>query len=306
MNIKELLDKRVLILDGGMATAIQAHEFAKKTYRGMQVPVRINCEEFNQTAPWLIEQIHEEYIEAGADIITTNTFSANRISQQAFRCAHLVRQFNLAGARCARRVADKCRKRRIWVAGSVGPTSFSLNRAHGIDYDHLVGVFVEQVEALVDGGVDLLLLETCFNPHNTQAALNAIWQVIYCRGMVAIPVMVSIAVNRQGTCMASGVRLAEFVDSVIRHPILSLGVNCVYDLSALRTALECIATRWMGYVSVHPSAGLPNENGLYPILPQAMALNMKTLMHDCRLHIVGGCCGTTPEHIKAVVHEFKG
>ena len=268
------------------------------------------------TQPDVIANIHRQYIEAGADIISTNTFSANRISQQEYGLADKARQMALAGARIARRVADEASltSKKIWVAGSMGPTSKSLSLASDmnnpalrtVDFDDMATAYYEQAEALIEGGADLLLLETCFDALNTKAALYAIMQLNE-HLHKEIPVMVSATINDRSGRTLTGQTLEAFFVSISHYPhLLSFGLNCSFGVSELRPFVEQLDKRIPVYLSLHPNAGLPNEMGEYDELPEFTASHLRQMAEAGLLNIAGGCCGTDERHIRAISTALKG
>ena len=325
MNIEALLRERILILDGAMGTKIQSQGLMAESYHQGQFaewPVSLvgNNDVLCLTAPDVIKRIHEQYIEAGADIITTNTFSANRISQKEYGCEEQAREMALAGARIAREAADNIIhqtssiRRQIFVAGSMGPTSKSLSLAsnmndpgsRSITFDEMAAAYEEQAEALIEGGVDLLLLETCFDALNAKAAIYAIERINERRGM-AIPLMVSATINDRSGRTLTGQTLEAFYISISHYPhLLSFGLNCSFGVTDLRTFVEQLSGRIPVFLSLYPNAGLPNEMGEYDELPAYTASHLRQMAEDGLLNIAGGCCGTSEEHIRAISEALKG
>ena len=310
MSIEEQLHQRILILDGAMGTKIQS------------LGLTGNNDALCLTQPDVIANIHRQYIEAGADIISTNTFSSNRISQQEYGMEDKARQMAFEGARIARRVADESRtshlspltSKRIWVAGSMGPTSKSLSLASDmnnpalrtVDFDDMAAAYYEQAEALIEGGADLLLLETCFDALNTKAALYAILQLNE-RLKKKIPVMVSATVNDRSGRTLTGQTLEAFYVSISHYPyLLSFGLNCSFGVSELRPFVEQLAKHIPVFFSLHPNAGLPNEMGEYDELPEFTASHLRQMAEAGLLNIAGGCCGTDERHIRAISEALKG
>lgn len=320
MTIQEELKHRILILDGAMGTFIQslglsAEAFHRGRFAGWPVSLVGNNDVLCLTAPDVIADIHRRYVDAGADIITTNTFSANRISQHEYGCEQHAREMALEGARIARRVADAALTtdpspqtyRKIWVAGSMGPTSKSLSLAsdmnepalRAIDFDEMAAAYGEQAEALVEGGADLLLLETCFDALNTKAALYAIQQLNERLGR-QIPVMVSATINDRSGRTLTGQTLEAFYVSISHYPLLSFGLNCSFGVVDLRPFVERLSAVVPAFISVHPNAGLPNEMGEYEELPAFTASHLRQMAEAGLLNIAGGCCGTDDRHIRAI------
>ena len=327
MNIEAALRQRILILDGAMGTKIQAQGLTAADYHRGQFedwPVSLvgNNDVLSLTAPDVIHRIHEQYIEAGADIITTNTFSANRISQKEYGCETYARDMALAAAQIARRVADSYSltshlsplPSKIWVAGSMGPTSKSLSLASDMNepssrtttFDEMSAAYEEQAEALIEGGVDVLLLETCFDALNAKAAIYAIECINERRG-TSIPLMVSATINDRSGRTLTGQTLEAFYISISHYPnLLSFGLNCSFGVTDLRPFVEQLSCRIPVFLSLYPNAGLPNEMGEYDELPAFTASHLRQMAEDGLLNIAGGCCGTTEEHIRAISEALKG
>ena len=296
-----------------MGTRIQAmgvgHEhFHRGSFAAWPVSLVGNNDVLCLTAPEIIQTIHRLYVEAGADIITTNTFSSNRISQHEYQCEEVARDMAFAGARIAREVADEVKGKKIWVAGSMGPTAKSLTLVsdmnqpaeRSVDFDQMSAAYGEQAEALLDGGADVLLLETCFDALNTKAALYAITLLGERRGKV-IPVMVSATINDRNGRTLTGQMLEAFYVSISHYPgLVSFGLNCSFGVKELRTFAEQLAERVPVALSLHPNAGLPNEMGEYEELPDVTALYLRQMAEAGLLNIAGGCCGTDERHIRAI------
>lgn len=297
-DIRTELSKRILILDGAMGTMLQR--------KGLQG----NSESFNLTNPETIGEIHNEYIEAGADIITANSFSANSISQSEYNLSEKAWQMAEAAARIARKAADEA-PRKIWVAGSVGPTSKSLSLAQNINdpifrpysFDGMAEAFEVQIRGLVKGGVDLLLFETCFDALNTKAALYAIGHIPEASD---IPIMISASMSDRSGRTLTGQTMEAFYRSVQHCSPLSFGLNCSLGAEEMIPLIAEVASFATCAVSCYPNAGLPNEMGEYDETPSQMAESVRKMALAGSVNIVGGCCGTTPEHIKAVAEAVKG
>lgn len=297
-DIQTELSKRILILDGAMGTMLQR--------KGLQG----NSESFNLTNPETIGEIHNEYIEAGADIITANSFSANSISQSEYNLSEKAGQMAEAAARIARKAADEA-PRKIWVAGSVGPTSKSLSLAQNINdpvfrpysFDEMAEAFERQIRGLINGGVDLLLFETCFDALNTKAALYAIRHIPEAKD---IPVMISASMSDKSGRTLTGQTMEAFYRSIQRCNPLSFGLNCSLGAEEMIPLIAEVASFATCAVSCYPNAGLPNEMGEYDETPSQMAESVRKMALAGSVNIVGGCCGTTPEHIKAVAEAVKG
>lgn len=297
-DIQTELSKRILILDGAMGTMLQR--------KGLQG----NSESFNLTNPETIAEIHNEYIEAGADIITTNSFSANSISQSEYNLSDKAGLMAEAAARIARKAADEA-PRKIWVAGSVGPTSKSLSLAQNINdpvfrpysFDGMAEAFEEQIKGLINGGVDLLLFETCFDALNTKAALYALGHIPEAKD---IPVMISASMSDKSGRTLTGQTMEAFYRSIQHCNPLSFGLNCSLGAEEMIPLIAEVASFATCAVSCYPNAGLPNEMGEYDETPSQMAESVRKMALAGSVNIVGGCCGTTPEHIKAVAEAVKG
>lgn len=297
-DIRTELSKRILILDGAMGTMLQR--------KGLQG----NSESFNLTNPETIGEIHNEYIEAGADIITTNSFSANSISQSEYNLSEKAGQMAEAAARIARKAANEA-PRKVWVAGSVGPTSKSLSLAQNINdpvfrpysFDEMAEAFERQIRGLINGGVDLLLFETCFDALNTKAALYAIGHIPEASD---IPIMISASMSDRSGRTLTGQTMEAFYRSVQHYSPLSFGLNCSLGAEEMIPLIAEVASFATCAVSCYPNAGLPNEMGEYDETPSQMAESVRKMALAGSVNIVGGCCGTTPEHIKAVAEAVKG
>lgn len=297
-DIRTELSKRILILDGAMGTMLQR--------KGLQG----NSESFNLTNPETIGEIHNEYIEAGADIITANSFSANSISQSEYNLSEKAGQMAEAAARIARKAVGEA-PRKVWVAGSVGPTSKSLSLAQNINdpvfrpysFDEMAEAFERQIRGLINGGVDLLLFETCFDALNTKAALYALVHIPEAKD---IPVMISASMSDKSGRTLTGQTMEAFYRSIQHCNPLSFGLNCSLGAEEMIPLIAEVASFATCAVSCYPNAGLPNEMGEYDESPSQMAESVRKMALAGSVNIVGGCCGTTPEHIKAVAEAVRG
>ena len=315
------LQNKILILDGAMGTMIQRYGLSEEDYHSGPFKdcikeLKGNNECLNLTRPDIIKAIHKEYIAAGADIIETNTFSANVISQSEYGCEEFSAKMAYEGARIAREAADEAEavaasvglERKVWVAGSMGPTSKSLSLSPDVadpafrpySFDDMYAAYREQAEALIRGGVDIILIETCFDALNVKAALAAVSQ------MNAVPVMISVSVGDRSGRTLTGQTMEAFYTSVRHYPIMSFGLNCSLGASELMPLIEDISS-WCGCgVSCYPNAGLPNEMGGYDQSPEEMADQVREMAAKGLVNIVGGCCGTTPDHIRAISKALNG
>ena len=312
INLKE----KIFILDGAMGTMIQRYGLTEDDYRSGQLlscdrELKGNNECLNLTHPEIIKSIHKEYIEAGADIIETNTFSANVISQSEYGCGNLAAQMAYEGARIAREAADEAGSeygRKIWVAGSMGPTSKSLSLSSDVSspasrafsFDDMYLAYRQQAEALLKGGADILLIETCFDALNVKAALKAISEL-----SGSFETMISVSVGDRSGRTLTGQTLEAFYTAVKHYPIMSFGLNCSLGAAEMSPLIEDIS-RWCRYgVSCYPNAGLPNEMGGYDQTPAQMAEQVREMASKGLVNIVGGCCGTTPDHIRAIAEAVR-
>ncbi len=315
-NIKELLTERVLVLDGAMGTMLQRYKFTEEDFRGERFkdwghPLQGNNDLLSLTQPDAIAEVHRKYFEAGADIVETNTFSGTTIAMADYNMETLVYELNYESARIAKKVADEFTAKNPdkprFVAGSIGPTNKTASMSpdvndpgfRAISFDDLRIAYKQQVEALLDGGSDLLLVETIFDTLNAKAALFAIEEVKEERG-VEIPIMVSGTITDASGRTLSGQTAEAFLISISHIPILSVGFNCALGANQLVPHLEVLSGKTEFFVSAHPNAGLPNAFGEYDETPAQMAAQIKEYLEKGLVNIVGGCCGTTPAHIRAI------
>lgn len=317
MNIKELLNKRILILDGAMGTMIQRYNLEEKDFRDESLanhvkPLKGNNDLLSFTRPDVIKAIHAQYFDAGADIVETNTFSGTTIAQADYELgADVVWRINYESAKIAKEVADEYTAKNPdkprFVAGAMGPTNRTASLSpdvndpgyRGVTFDELVSAYKEQVRGLVAGGVDIILVETIFDTLNAKAALYAIDEYMEETGK-SYPVMVSGTITDASGRTLSGQTTEAFLISMQHAPLLSVGLNCALGASALRPYLQVLSTNAPFYVSAYPNAGLPNEMGQYDESPAAMAKQVEEFCKEGLVNILGGCCGTTPDHIKAI------
>jgi 5-methyltetrahydrofolate--homocysteine methyltransferase len=315
-------DERILLLDGAMGTMIQKHKLNEADYRGERFKdwphdVKGNNDLLVLTRPDVIRGIHMAYLEAGSDIIETNTFNATSISQADYGMEGLVRELNLAAAKLARSCADemtaKTPEKVRFVAGGIGPTnrtasiSPDVNRPEfrNVSFDDLVAAYAEETRALIEGGVDIILIETIFDTLNAKAAGFAVLQVFEETG-VTLPVMISGTITDKSGRNLSGQTPEAFWYSLRHLKPFSVGLNCSFGAEDLRPSVAAIAHVADVRVSVYPNAGLPNEMGCYDETPEMTAKHLQGWARDGLVNIVGGCCGTTPEHIKAIAEAVKG
>lgn len=315
-NIQEILKERILVLDGAMGTMIQKHalteeDFRKGWFEGHHKPLKGNNDLLSLTRPEIIEDIHRQYFEAGADIAETNTFSGTTVAQADYDLEKAVYDINYHSAKIARKVADEFTAlnpaKPRFVAGSIGPTNRTASISpdvndpgfRGITFDELVTAYYEQAGALIDGGVDILLVETVFDTLNAKAALFAIDTLFEDRG-IKLPIMVSGTITDQSGRTLTGQTTDAFLISVSHMPLLSIGLNCALGASMMRPYLQILSKQSSFGVSAHPNAGLPNEFGQYDETPEKMAVQIKEFLDENIINIIGGCCGTTPEHIQAI------
>ena len=313
------LGKRIIVLDGAMGTMIQKYNLSENDFRGSQYASwQCNLKGCNDilciTATHIIKDIHLQYLETGASIIETNSFNANAFSLADYALENEVETINLAAARVAREAADKYMSnnpgRQCWVAGSVGPTSKSLSMASTLDedvtWDSLVATYIDQMRALIQGGVDILLIETIFDTLNAKAATYAARRAMEFEG-IRVPLMISATLTENGRTL-SGQTLEAFIASISHCDPLSIGLNCGFGADTMTPHIEALQS--IPYaVSMHANAGLPNEMGEYDETPETMASKIKPLLDKGMINIIGGCCGTTPAHISAIadlVKEKKG
>jgi len=312
-------DKRILVLDGAMGTMIQRlglteEDFHPKGMEDHKILLKGNNELLSLSRPEAIKRIHEQYLEAGADIVETNTFSATRIAQAEHECGHLVREMNLASARLAREACDAFTKKDPskprFVAGAIGPMNKTASLSpdvndpgyRAVTFDQLVAAYKEQVEALLDGGVDLLLVETIFDTLNAKAAFYAIEEVFEARGK-RVPLMCSVTITDASGRTLSGQTIEAFLISMQHVKLFSMGLNCALGAAQMRPYLEVIAEQSPCRVSIYPNAGLPDQMGEYRETPDVTARLVGEFMANGWVNVVGGCCGTTPEHIAALAKE---
>src|SRR5512134_977935 len=316
------LERRILVIDGAMGTLLQAHGLSEDDYRGERLrgftrEVKGDHELLSLSRPELLVAAHREYLAAGADVVETNTFNANRISQADYGTEALVHEMNVAAARAARTAADAVMAaepgRTCWVAGALGPTNktASLSRdvndpgARGVTFDELEAAYHQQALGLLDGGADLLIVETAFDTLNAKAALFAIEHAFEVRG-IRRPVMASVTITDLSGRNLSGQTAAAFWISVSHAPLLSAGINCALGPKEMRPHVEELSTLVPCFVHAYPNAGLPNAFGGFDETPASMAEALGEWARAGFLNVVGGCCGTTPAHIRAIAEAVRG
>src|SRR6201991_942434 len=319
-NIQEQLKKRILIIDGAMGTMIQRHKLEEKDYRGERFKdwpsdVKGNNDLLVLTQPQIIEGIHREYLDAGADIIETNTFNSQRVSLADYHMEDLSYELNVAAARIAKKAAADYKARNPdkprFVAGAIGPMSKTLSLSpdvnnpgfRSVTFDEVSSAYYEQVKGLVDGGADLLLVETIFDTLNAKAAIFAIKKYFRESGKPELPILISGTITDASGRTLSGQTLEAFYVSVMHARPLSIGLNCALGAAEMRPHIEELAQIAACYTSAYPNAGLPNAFGEYDELPHETAHIIEEWAANGWLNIVGGCCGTTPDHIKHIADE---
>ncbi|MBM3165040.1 MAG: homocysteine S-methyltransferase family protein [Bacteroidetes bacterium] len=312
MEITSLLQDRILILDGAMGTMIQRYHLVEEDFRGEVFKDRKgflqgNNDLLNITRPDIILEIHKAYLEAGADIIETNTFSGTSIAQADYHLEDAVYGINFEGARLAKEAVSSFSGRTCFVAGSIGPTNRTASISpdvnnpgfRAVTFDDLSQAYTEQINALIDGGVDILLIETVFDTLNAKAALFAAEQVFNERN-ITLPIMVSGTITDLSGRTLSGQTPEAFMISLEHIPLLSIGLNCALGSEMMEPYLKILAERAPFAVSAHPNAGLPNAFGKYDESAQCMRDKMVSFFEKKLVNIIGGCCGTTPEHIRVI------
>lgn len=318
MKFQELLEQRIAILDGAMGTMIQRYKLSEEQYRGEQFAdyphsLKGNNDLLVMTQPQIIEDIHFAFLEAGADVIETNTFNANAISMLDYHMENLVKELNFHAVKVAKAARDRYQKnnnRPVFIAGAIGPTNKTASLSpdvnnpgfRGVSFDELVAAYREQIEALMDAGVDLILVETVFDTLNCKAALFAINTLKEERNS-QIPLMVSGTITDNSGRTLSGQTTEAFYNSISHGDLLTVGLNCALGADQMRQHVEEIARISNVYVSCYPNAGLPNEFGEYDDSPEHMSAVIADWCEQGWVNLVGGCCGTTPEHIKAIAER---
>jgi len=320
-NIKEAIKKRILILDGAMGTMIQRYKLDEEDFRNESLkdhpkPLKGNNDLLSITRPNIIKEIHAEYFAAGADIVETNTFSGTTIAQADYALEHLVYDINYESAKIAKEVAmeftEKEPDKPRFVAGAIGPTNRTASLSpdvndpgyRAVTFDQLKEAYRQQIDALLDGGADILLVETIFDTLNAKAALFACQDALEER-KVEIPIMVSGTITDASGRTLSGQTTEAFLISVSHVPLLTVGLNCALGAQELKPYLEVLSNKASFGVSAYPNAGLPNEFGEYDQTPEEMKTQVEEFLKEGYLNILGGCCGTTPDHIRLMAEAAK-
>ncbi|HMI60366.1 MAG TPA: homocysteine S-methyltransferase family protein [Puia sp.] len=319
-SIQEQLKKRILIIDGAMGTMIQRHKLEEKDYRGERFKdwpsdVKGNNDLLVLTQPQIIEGIHREYLDAGADIIETNTFNSQRVSLADYHMEDLSYELNVAAARIAKKAAAEYTSRNPgkprFVAGAIGPMSKTLSLSpdvnnpgfRSVTFDEVSSAYYEQVKGLVDGGADLLLVETIFDTLNAKAAIFAIKKYFRESGKPELPILISGTITDASGRTLSGQTLEAFYVSVMHARPLSIGLNCALGAAEMRPHIEELSQIAACFTSAYPNAGLPNTMGEYDELPEQTAHFIEDWAENGFVNIVGGCCGTTPDHIRHIAEH---
>jgi 5-methyltetrahydrofolate--homocysteine methyltransferase len=318
-DLQSLLQEKILFLDGAMGTMIQEYKLTEEAYRGARFKdyahdVKGNNDLLSITQPQIITQIHEAFLEAGADILETNTFNSNFVSMGDYHMEFLVEELNIASAQLARKAADaySTPDKPRFVAGSIGPTNKTASLSpdvnnpgyRAIDFDTLVKNYKEQALALVKGGIDIFLIETVFDTLNCKAAIYALMDLKDEKG-IDIPIMISGTITDASGRTLSGQTVEAFWISVSHANPISVGLNCALGADQMKPFLSDLSRVAWTHISAHPNAGLPNEFGEYDDSPENMSRVVEGFAKDGMLNIVGGCCGTTPAHIKAIVDKVQ-
>lgn len=318
--LQTIARERILILDGAMGSMLQEYRLDEAGYRGARFaewdhPLKGNNDLLNLTQPQIVEEIHAKYFAAGADIVETNTFNAQTVSMADYGMESLVRELNLAGAKLARKAADaySTPDKPRFVAGAIGPTNRTLSLSpdvnrpayRAITFDELATAYQEQAEALIEGGVDVLLVETIFDTLNAKAALFAIQDAFAATGK-EVPIMISGTITDASGRTLSGQTTEAFLISMSHMPLLSIGLNCALGAKDLRPYLQTLAANTPFLISAYPNAGLPNAFGGYDETPTQMADAVAEYLDLGIVNILGGCCGTTPDHIREFAARAAG
>jgi 5-methyltetrahydrofolate--homocysteine methyltransferase len=323
MDIRELLQQKILVIDGAMGTMIQRHRLTEEDYRGERfsnwhTDVKGNNDLLCITQPKIIEGIHLQYLEAGADIIETNTFSSTRIAMADYEMQSLAHELNIAAAQCARNAVTDFLKKNPdagprFVAGAIGPLNKTLSLSpdvnnpgfRAVTFEEVVTAYEEQISGLVEGGVDLLLIETIFDTLNAKAAIAAASRFFRKKGTASLPIMISGTITDASGRTLSGQTLEAFYISVMHARPLSIGLNCALGAAEMRPHIEELSQIATCFTSAYPNAGLPNAMGEYDEQPHETAHFIEDWAKEGFVNIVGGCCGTTPDHIRHIAEAVK-
>jgi 5-methyltetrahydrofolate--homocysteine methyltransferase len=323
MSIQENLKKRILIIDGAMGTMIQRHKLTEADYRGTRFAnwpsdVKGNNDLLCITQPAIVTGIHLQYLEAGADIVETNTFSSTSIAMADYDMQDLAYELNVAAAKCAREAITQYKSKHPnatekYIAGAIGPLNKTLSLSpdvnnpgfRAVTFDEVVIAYTEQIRGLVDGGVDVILIETIFDTLNAKAAIFAVKEFFRKLGKPELPIMISGTITDASGRTLSGQTLAAFYTSVAHAKPLSVGLNCALGAQEMRSHIEELAQIAICYTSAYPNAGLPNAMGEYDEAPHQTAQFIEEWAKNKFVNIVGGCCGTTPDHIKHIADNVK-
>jgi 5-methyltetrahydrofolate--homocysteine methyltransferase len=323
MSIQETLKKRILVIDGAMGTMIQRHKLTEADYRGARFAnwpsdVKGNNDLLCITQPSIVTGIHLQYLEAGADIIETNTFSSTNIAMADYDMQDLAYELNVAAAKCAREAITQYKSKHPnatekYIAGAIGPLNKTLSLSpdvnnpgfRAVTFDEVVVAYTEQIRGLVDGGVDVILIETIFDTLNAKAAIFAVKEFFRKLGKPELPIMISGTITDASGRTLSGQTLAAFYTSVAHAKPLSVGLNCALGAQEMRSHIEELAQIATCYTSAYPNAGLPNAMGEYDEAPHQTAHFIEEWAKNKFVNIVGGCCGTTPDHIKHIADNVK-
>jgi 5-methyltetrahydrofolate--homocysteine methyltransferase len=323
MSIQETLKKRILIIDGAMGTMIQRHKLTEADYRGTRFAnwpsdLKGNNDLLCITQPAIVTGIHLQYLEAGADIVETNTFSSTSIAMADYDMQDLAYELNVAAAKCAREAITQYKSKHPnasekYIAGAIGPLNKTLSLSpdvnnpgfRAVTFDEVVIAYTEQIRGLVDGGVDVILIETIFDTLNAKAAIFAVKEFFRKLGKPELPIMISGTITDASGRTLSGQTLAAFYTSVSHAKPLSVGLNCALGAQEMRSHIEELAQIATCYTSAYPNAGLPNAMGEYDEAPHQTAHFIEEWAKNKFVNIVGGCCGTTPDHIKHIADNVK-
>lgn len=323
-DIKEELKKRILIIDGAMGTMIQRHKLEEVNYRGdrfkdWHCDIKGNNDVLSITQPRVIIDIHKQYLTAGADIIETNTFSSTSIAQADYDMQELAYELNVESAKCARKAIEEFKVEsgniaQKFVAGAIGPLNKTLSLSpdvnnpgyRAVTFDEVAAAYTEQIRGLVDGGVDVLLIETIFDTLNAKAAIYAAKNYFRQNNLPELPIMISGTITDASGRTLSGQTLEAFYISIAHAEPLSVGLNCALGANEMRPHIEELSGLATCFTSAYPNAGLPNAFGEYDEQPEETAHIIEEWAKEGFLNIVGGCCGTTPDHIKHIAEQVKG